>query len=481
MVEQKLTGNFSNALIAVAALLGLAASGCDIGPATSPAQEAPFEASGDCQMGIVVFPNGNTECLPLERRPVTLVMYFAADSDLEPMLMQDVREAEAAAVPGDAHIIVLIDRAEGYDTADGDWTGAKLLVLANDSDPESIGSPRASAPPLGLTAESQNGEELDMGSPETLSRILDFASEAFPSDELVLHVNGHGGGWGPTGEDIFSGSTDGFRAFGLDRSSGNYLDIVDDFPTALEGRGVDALTFEACGMGNVETVFAVWPHVDFVGASSMPIPQRGFNYTTLLNEWQGRISAQGWLSATTAAFEGSFDSSDKVSWGVYDTTGDRDLFAADIDRFAGELKTLGPQLFRALRDVTPQPNWQQRGMRDLAALAGILEAAVPNKSAESLLQTLEEMEVSSYRSPNLPFVKHLFVYLPGKTPDQGGPYNPDYERTDFAKETGWDELIREYYSTRDLKNFRRAFEPAPPPAPSPGARTACALLLGARW
>lgn len=447
MDEQKRTAGFHKNLFIFTASVVLAGLGCETtDPSSPPTENTDTETSGHCQMGTIVFPNGDTQCLPLERRPVTLVLYFVADGDLEATLMQDINEAEAADLPKDAHIIVLIDRADGFDETDGDWTGAKTFSLTNDNTPKSIRSPRVSVPALGLTATSKNGEELDMGSPETLSQLIDFASNAFPSNELLLHLNGHGGGWGPTGNDIFRISKDaGYRAFGRDASSGNYLDVVDDLPGALAGRGVDAITFEACGMGNIETIFAVWPHVDGVGASSMPIPQSGFDYTALLDSWRPPVSAQSWLSATVDAFTDSFDDSQRVSWAVYDTTGHRSAFAEAVDRLVRGLEILEPENFRSLRDIIPQPNWQQPGMRDLSVIAKVFGGEIPKGSAEPIEKAVEDLIVASHKSAKLPFMNHLLVYLPGDAPEQGGPYNPDYEQTDFAAMTGWDELIRKYY------------------------------------
>src|SRR5256885_15277264 len=66
----------------------------------------------------------------------TVLAYMAGDNDLEGSLLGDLREMErVGSRPGSVEIVAQIDRAPGYDTSRGDWTGSRRYYVTKASSP----------------------------------------------------------------------------------------------------------------------------------------------------------------------------------------------------------------------------------------------------------------------------------------------------------------------------------------------------------
>jgi hypothetical protein len=113
----------------------------------------------------------------------TIAVYLDADNDLEKFGLIDMNEMELG-VRGDVNVIVLIDRAEGYDDSDGDWTDARVYRIVADEDKSTIGSPVIARP-----------GELNMGDPAVLETFLATTLKSFPARRNALMLWNHGGGW----------------------------------------------------------------------------------------------------------------------------------------------------------------------------------------------------------------------------------------------------------------------------------------------
>ena len=114
--------------------------------------------------------------LPLENEPkpkkLLLLVYMAADNDLESFAIQNLKQMEHA-VFRDMELLVLLDRAEGYDETNGNWTDTRLFeVCHDDSDSSLIVSKRLSCSALGLGADCET--ELDLGNYTVLKNFINL-------------------------------------------------------------------------------------------------------------------------------------------------------------------------------------------------------------------------------------------------------------------------------------------------------------------
>ena len=121
----------------------------------------------------------------------TLLIYMAADNNLEPYAIQDINELEqglwrlkeAGLAATLVDILVLVDRAKGYDEAWDDWTDTRLIRIQPDN------SPAFASRVL------MQHRELDMGDPATLSAFIGAAQNLSDSEHTALILWNHGGGW----------------------------------------------------------------------------------------------------------------------------------------------------------------------------------------------------------------------------------------------------------------------------------------------
>jgi hypothetical protein len=372
----------------------------------------------------------------------TIMMYQDADNNLEDVLLQDVNEAERADIPTEGvYLIALVDRAVGYTTTDGDWTGAKLFRLEHDEDMSAINSPRLADPDfLELTDDSENGEELDMGSPDTLSAFIDFCKTNYPAENYILHLSDHGDGWAKDGPESTPAGSPLFKGTCSDDSSGNSLSVSEDLPAALEGKGIHAITFDVCLLGTVEVAWALKDHADYMGASVMSIPGPGWSYTEALNSWFEERTVENWVVSAVDEFMQAYPTQGSVGYSAVDLAA-MDDFAEPLDAFVTAALECDPAAIKAIKDAAfkPQPfGWD--GMMDFRDFVDQCAVEVGADLSEALLQAFDAMMLASQYSSNLEGVGGLSIYAPTDWGWWGG-YDDLYDSTPFAQDTQWEDLI----------------------------------------
>lgn len=118
-------------------------------------------------------------------QPGWLVMvYMAADNNLDPYALEDVIEMQKIGSSGTLKITVLMDRVD-Y----GDWTEARRFLVNR---PAAQGGKPSWDPSL-PTCESVG--ELNMGDPKVLSDFVKWSLATYPQPNTMLVVWNHGGGW----------------------------------------------------------------------------------------------------------------------------------------------------------------------------------------------------------------------------------------------------------------------------------------------
>ena len=124
-----------------------------------------------------------------------LMVYMAADNELEPAALDTLRELTAAQYGDNVKVSVLIDRAAGYANGDGDgdWTGAYQGVLSSDVTLFNIPQKWAD---LG---------EVNTGDPSVLTSFVQASQLANPAQQHGLIIWGPGGGLSGTAWDDSAG------------------------------------------------------------------------------------------------------------------------------------------------------------------------------------------------------------------------------------------------------------------------------------
>ena len=215
---------------------------------------------------------------PMQEMPdppkLTLVVYMAADNDLESYAIQNLKAMEHADF-SKMNVLVLLDRSAGFDETNGDWTDTRLFELIHDdTDSNIIVSKRLSCPPLGLSNKVET--ELDMGNPSVLWNLMNFARNNYESEKYALIIWGHGTGWRYS-------NLNNSRAVAIDDRSGSYMS-VHDMGRALRNQGLSVIGFDTCFGGVFENVYELKNHAEYTVASPGITPSSGWDYKTLLED-----------------------------------------------------------------------------------------------------------------------------------------------------------------------------------------------------
>ncbi|HML24762.1 MAG TPA: clostripain-related cysteine peptidase [Aggregatilinea sp.] len=191
----------------------------------------------------------------------TVMVYVAADNNLEIQGLYDMNEMEAVGSSENVNVVVQIDRAEDYADIDGDWTGGRRYYIQQD---DKFGT-------LNSTLLEDMGE-IDSGDPATVADFTTWAITTYPAEHYMLILWDHGGAW---------------IGHASDDESGNDLDLLE-LSSALEqtvqATGIgkfDVIAFDMCLMGQLEVLETITPYADYGLASEESIPGPGYYYVFL--------------------------------------------------------------------------------------------------------------------------------------------------------------------------------------------------------
>jgi hypothetical protein len=221
----------------------------------------------------------------------TLLVYLAADNDLEPPGVADLNEMEAGVPERGVEVIAVMDRAKGYSNADGDWTDARIYRVRPDRDPEKAVSPIL-----------QRLGEINMGDPAVLAASIEGAFKAFPSQRRALVLWDHGGGWAAMAidEDDGAGGTDKITLPELGAGVGQ----------GLRAAGVprlDVVGFDMCLMAQIETAVEMAPFARILLASQALEPGAGWPWDRVVPLFAGNGDPAAVGRGVVQAYDGYYD------------------------------------------------------------------------------------------------------------------------------------------------------------------------------
>jgi hypothetical protein len=198
----------------------------------------------------------------------SFLVWMDGDNDLETYVLHDINELEEGMPSEDVQVFALVDRVEGYDDSDGDWTGTRLYRIVGDDDPDVVKSE--------VVAELG---EWDMGDPSALAAFLLQMHADWPAERYALSLWNHGSGWY---------ADDGERPPGIawDETSESEIGIADgELVAALEPlvaqRGpIDVLAFDACNMAGFEVAHVLRNHARTLVAAPSWVGGEGLQYAS---------------------------------------------------------------------------------------------------------------------------------------------------------------------------------------------------------
>lgn len=349
----------------------------------------------------------------------TVLVYMAADNNLQNQALRDLQEMAVAGSSTAVHVIVQLDLPD---------SGAARYALPSLS------------PIVALGAQA-------MGSAQTLSDFLVWGRQNYPANRTALIIWNHGAGWQGTAFD--------------EGDSLNLPELQAALRNALAQTGqppLDLLAFDACLMGQLEVFQAVHPFARYAVGSAELTPGEGWQYQALLAELYAAPEQEGAALAQrlVANFRAAYADDDFVTMTAVDLSRLPDLtFAsetlaaalmADPDFVAAavsEGRSGATQFARAYAPETSAGSGAY-ATTDLGQFAAILAQRSPDplvqESARRVLSALESTLLAHYTGAGMRHSRGLAIYFP-RTAAQ---YDATYGRVTPLPQ--WNRFLLSHYN-----------------------------------
>ena len=380
----------------------------------------------------------------------TILIYMDGDSNLEEYAMKNMKDLERTfSADAKVDIVVLIDRAQGYDTSMGDWTGTRAYRVGASVREDQLDSELL-----------HDCGELNMSSPETLAAFISAGMEKYPAPHAALIMWNHGGGWISMADDEDAPDTE----------NGRDTMMLNDFRQALKycaplfpNGKLDLLLFDMCLMGQAEVITASAPFVNYMVAGAPILPALGMDYKSFASIFQsteaGEIASEiaklGCdnylkndynfssltafdLSKTDAFIEAFKTMVEKLSERVPDAWGDitRTLFFAHNYMGRGDFKNTDSSISSI--DLL---DWLTRMKKSVSN--------PPLKEIESLEAAVKGMIIFTDKGPGITFCNGLSFYAPLR----GANLRANYADMDFNKRTGWLSVLNKLHESQNKEGM----------------------------
>ena len=340
----------------------------------------------------------------------TVMVFLNADNNLESFGYMDVQEMEKVGSTADVNVVVQFDPISPR--------GSQRFLVEKSTKPYSKSNEFHSTILEDMT-------EQDMGDYKTFVDFVVWGMRSFPAKKYAVVFWNHGSGWSK--EAPLSA-----KSISYDDTSGNHMttgQIAKSMGeiTALTGRRVDVVAFDACLMAMFEIADSVSEYSDYFVASEANIPGKGFAYDELLAEFNSREdkSARQLSLDMVATYKKEYSS----------YFGGVTISAMELAKLEGVKEALGSWVgeMQQTKDLTRDElldlardtvAFQDPDYRDFGDYLGRVEAKLFSKSEVSLplvsstqdLQgAIKSMIISHWGSGKFSKATGLSIHLPYRT------------------------------------------------------------------
>ncbi|MBU1076433.1 MAG: hypothetical protein KKH98_04025 [Spirochaetes bacterium] len=355
--------------------------------------------------------------------PWLFMVYLDAANNLEAAGVADLNEM-AAGITGalDIKIVVLLDRVDGFSTADGDWKDTRLFYI--DKDNTTPVRKAALINGVNITASGASGE-LNMGDQNTLKDFIKYCITTYPAQKYLLDIWNHGGGWrSPEEEEDLNNIRkpicwDDESTVGGQHDTLFMNEVQQAIKDALNATGVprlDIIYMDACLMQMIEVCYEMQDQCQYLVASEETVPGNGGDYVDILARFKD-IQSQGKHTPYRFAYEivASYRNQ-------YYSTGDTTLSAVDMSKVGGlisalntfgqDLKTKNPSTLETIRNKTKDFTYPDQA--DLYHFAQLCLTDVPGgvAGASEVTTAIANMMVKEYHHNDLGNCHGMSIYFP---------------------------------------------------------------------
>lgn len=383
---------------------------------------------------------------PTGTRAWTVLVYMAADNNLETFGIKDINEMETVGSTSQVTVLVQIDRRAGGDSTNGDWTTTRRYRVTRDSDQSLIGSE--------LLADLG---ELNMAAPETLTDFVQWGIQNYPAQRYLLVLWDHGAGWQSR---TLTAEPREVRAIHVDEASGMDDMSLPELEQAFAPLPrLDIVFFDACLMGMMEVAHSIRGSADVMVASEEEIPADGAPYQSLVGRlaYNPQIGPAELASLMVADYIDFYAKSGMpCTMSALSLAGMGDLSSA-TDSFAAEMSASLGTTRSAIRLAAEQAQHYDTDSsvyttytdyRDLYSFALRVRESVGNTqvraAASDVMSAIDRVLIAQRNTGGSVADSHgIAIYLP--TPSTRTDWLlTRYRGISFARDTRWDEFLAEY-------------------------------------
>ena len=356
----------------------------------------------------------------------TVMIYMAADNDLEPYAISDFLELSSVGSSSSVNILVQLDRG-GWDLSYGWWTITHRFRITKGMTP----TPDKAIADWG---DGKGGREVNMGDPASLRDFVEWAMRSYPADNYLLVIWNHGQGWKAKNEEPT-------KAVCYDYTSADAL-YAYELREALNGKRLSIVAMDACLMGTIEVMTELIDIADYFVASEEVVPGYGFPYDSIMNAllYNPSMTPRELCRIIVERYRDYYQNSPLAVT----------LSAIDMSKLLNVLNTLNDlieeislkECWSSVKEIRSQALAFSGGYQiDLANFVRLLSQNVNLSKAADLLSAIESAVFSEYHSPSLSGASGISIYFPS-----GREYNPFYSdtRRNFLLYSDWDSFLKSY-------------------------------------
>lgn len=283
-----------------------------------------------------------------EEKEWTILIYMAADNNLEAAAIRDFNELEAVKFnKNKISVIVLLDRSPSYDNSNDNWIGTRLYEIKYDALglDSIIRSKEIDCPVLDIGPGKETN--LDTSDYKVLENVIDFTKNNYKAKNFGLIIWGHGSGWRSQSkaQSASISGNDGleFKAFAFDDTSDSYMGLVN-LRKAVENKSLSFIGFDTCFGGILELAYELKDETKMIIASPSTVGFDGWDYKNLLYYFNiSKLSLDDFASAALYQFQLQYEQEPSVALSIIRThkvaklKEDFDVFAKN---FACQIETI---------------------------------------------------------------------------------------------------------------------------------------------
>lgn len=375
-----------------------------------------------------------------QKKKWTVLIYFAADNDLEPYETKNLVDLEKVGSTKDTNIVAQIDRGPTPTTRFGGNTDAtRYYVLKDKVVNEKIDS-----------KELKHLGKVDSATPEVLKDFLAWGMKSYPADNYLVILNDHGAGFAGALQDVEKDS---------------FMDIPNIKKALKEAEtetGIPKdniiLGFDACLMGQTEVAYELRNVANIMIASEEAIGGNGWPYEGILknNKFDKIKSSYSGPEAMKRMAEHIIDESKKTQKSTF-TMSAIDLTKMNkvkdaIDGLGKALLKTDEPLSRIRRIIQlsqhytsgfeERPFSEMRDIYDLAERLSRSKVVNDTKLQQAAIKVMKSIEDAvikeQHQKEDVGDSHGLSIYAPIT---KGGYDGFNYDRLELAKDTSWDEAM----------------------------------------